>query len=83
MFRRSEAPVSHTCYCKHVFACLTPSMFASPGLEQQYLIPVKPGWFRIDDAAPAATQPFTAFTPDSVWEAGCPEVYGTKAPQMP
>uniref|UniRef100_A0A7S4T2J5 DUF1330 domain-containing protein n=1 Tax=Alexandrium monilatum TaxID=311494 RepID=A0A7S4T2J5_9DINO len=37
------------------------------GLEEQYLIPVQPGWFHIDRPAPAPAKTFTHFTVDNVW----------------
>lgn len=37
------------------------------GLAQQYLIPMRPGWFRIDNPAPPPTRPITHFTVDNVW----------------
>ena len=39
---------------------------ASIVCRRQYLIPIKPGWYRLPDAAPAPTKPFTTFTPDNI-----------------
>jgi len=37
------------------------------GLEEQYLIPMRPGWYHIDRAAPEVTRDLTTFTVDNVW----------------
>jgi uncharacterized protein (DUF1330 family) len=37
------------------------------GLEEQYLIPTRPGWFHVDRAAPPASRTFTKFGVENVW----------------
>lgn len=37
------------------------------GLAEQYLIPLRPGWFHIERAAPTPKEPFTHFTEANVW----------------
>jgi hypothetical protein len=37
------------------------------GLKQQYLIPIKPGWWNLHAHAPPNTKPFTSFTEDTAW----------------
>ena len=37
------------------------------GLEQQYLIPLRPGFFRLDSPAPQASRPLQSFTPENAW----------------
>lgn len=41
--------------------------FREEGLAYQYLVPLRPGWFRIDSPAPAPTRPATKVTKDNVW----------------
>ncbi|CAE8635467.1 unnamed protein product [Polarella glacialis] len=37
------------------------------GLEEQYLIPMRPGWFNIDRPAPKPSRAFTQLTAANVW----------------
>ena len=33
----------------------------------QYLIPLKPGWFKLQEPPPAPSRPFADFTPETAW----------------
>jgi len=37
------------------------------GLAEQYLIPMRPGWFRIDRPAPPASKSITSFNAETAW----------------